>query len=87
MNIHLYSAAVSLLADQHSDYGGGPWPYFWIFPLLFWLGLITVGFVFRRGCRRDRGIGTLRSAFARGEIGEEDYLTRLAVLRRSRRRF
>ncbi|MCM6772817.1 SHOCT domain-containing protein [Nocardia sp. CDC159] len=86
MNEHLSSAAVSVLAD-HSDYGWHPGPYFWIFPLLFWLGLITLGIVFRRGRRRDDGIGTLRSAFARGEISEEDFLTRLEVLRRSRRRF
>ncbi len=85
MNTHLYATAVSVLAD-HGDYGH-PWPYFWIFPVLFWIGLISFGFLFRRGCRRGSGIGTLRSSFARGEISEEDYLTRLEVLRRSRRRF
>ncbi|MGY2062586.1 hypothetical protein ACW9HQ_47535, partial [Nocardia gipuzkoensis] len=74
MNTHLYTTTVSVLAD-HSEYGHHPWPYFWIFPVLFWIGLITLGFVFRRGCRRDNGIGTLRSSFARGEISEEDYLT------------
>ncbi|MBF6332774.1 SHOCT domain-containing protein [Nocardia transvalensis] len=84
MNTYLTSTTVSVLAD-HADYGWHPWPFFWIIPILFWLTVIAL-FVFRRGFGRDNGIGTLRSAYARGEISEEDYLTRLDVLRRSRRR-
>ncbi|MFF0493203.1 hypothetical protein ACFYTQ_29610 [Nocardia sp. NPDC004068] len=78
MNEYLSAAA---------EYGWHPWPFFWIFPVLFWLAAITFAVRFRRGCGRDSGVGLLRSAFARGEISEEDYLSRLAVLRRSRRLF
>ncbi|MBO0856385.1 MAG: hypothetical protein J2P18_21770 [Nocardia sp.] len=74
-----------MLAD-HCQYGWHPWPFFWIFPLLFWI-VVIVGLVrlARRGGFRDSGIGTLRSSFARGEISEDDYLSRLEVLRRTRR--
>ncbi|MFJ1458619.1 hypothetical protein [Nocardia sp. N2S4-5] len=84
MNIYTSPETMSFLAD-HYDGGPHPWPFFWIFPVLFWLTVIAVVFVSRRARWRDRGIGTLRSAFARGEIDEDQYLTRLEVLRRTRR--
>ncbi|MEU6564477.1 hypothetical protein [Nocardia nova] len=77
------SATTNLVADH---YGWHPWPFFWIFPLLFWLVVIAgLALLVRRSSLRDSGIGALRSSFARGEISEEDYLSRLEVLRRTRR--
>ncbi len=85
MTHHLSSATTNLLADQY-HHSWHPWPFFWIFPLLFWTVVIIGLVVFaRRGWFRDRGIGTLRSSFARGEIDEQDYLNRLEILRRTRR--
>ncbi|NKY84332.1 hypothetical protein [Nocardia veterana] len=78
--------ATTYLADHHG-YGWHPWPFFWIFPVVFWLLVATaVVLVARRGGFRDPGVATLRAAFARGEISEQDYLNRLDVLRRTRRR-
>ena len=67
-------------------WGAGPW--FLLFPL-FWLTVIVVlAIVFRRsrwGRARDRaGEGLLGERYARGEITEEEYRQRLAVLRESR---
>ncbi|QIS08393.1 hypothetical protein [Nocardia arthritidis] len=70
------------LADQT---GWHPWPYFWIFPLLFWTTFIVLAVVLRRRFyRRTSGIGALRTAFARGEISEDEYRSRLTVLREKR---
>ncbi|MBB5913332.1 putative membrane protein [Nocardia transvalensis] len=84
MNIYAHPEALTFLAD-HYDGDWHPWPFFWIFPVVFWLAVIGVIVVSRRARWRDRGIGTLRTAFARGEIDEDQYLTRLEVLRRTRR--
>ncbi|MFI5536091.1 hypothetical protein ACIA5H_06825 [Nocardia sp. NPDC051900] len=86
MNIFTRPEAVSFLAD-HYDGGWHPWPFFWIFPLLFWLTVVTVlVFARRRFIGRVSGIGALRIAFARGEITEEQYRSRLAVLSEPRRK-
>ena len=85
MNIYASPETLTFLAD-HYDGGWHPWPFFWVFPLAFWLSIVTIVFLTRRARWRDHGIGTLRSSFARGEIDEDEYLTRLAVLRRTRSR-
>ncbi|WP_040864543.1 hypothetical protein [Nocardia exalbida] len=85
MNIFTHPEAVSFLAD-HYDGGWHPWPFFWIFPLLFWPTVVAVlVFARRRFIGRASGIGALRTAFARGEITEEQYRSRLAVLSEPRR--
>ncbi|MBF6190348.1 hypothetical protein IU475_04035 [Nocardia beijingensis] len=57
-----------------------------MFPLLFWLTVIAVLLLARRRFTgHGSGIGALRTAFARGEITEDQYRSRLAVLSESRR--
>ncbi|GAA5048260.1 SHOCT domain-containing protein [Nocardia callitridis] len=85
MNISAHPEALTFLADHYSD-GWQPWPLFWIFPMLFWIIVLTTVFLVRRRFHRhESGIGALRSAFARGEITEEQYRSRLAVLREPKR--
>lgn len=84
MNILTQPETLTFLAD-HADRGWHPWPFFWIFPLLFWLGFITIAFLARNRFRRNTGIGVLRDGFARGEITEDQYRARLAVLRETQR--
>ena len=64
-------------------HGGGPGPWVLLFPLL-WLAVI-VGLVLlvRRRCGTDQlrsGRAVLAERYARGEITEEEYRTRAAVL-------
>ncbi|MFI6167546.1 hypothetical protein ACIBCN_12225 [Nocardia sp. NPDC051052] len=81
MNISAQPEVITFLADHYDD-GWHPWPFFWIFPLLFWITFITLTFFARRRfIGRDSGVGALRAAFARGEITEDQYRSRLAVLR------
>ncbi|MEU7139118.1 hypothetical protein ABZ942_06685 [Nocardia sp. NPDC046473] len=85
MNISTRPEVMTFLAD-HYDGGWHPWPFFWIFPLLFWITFITLAFFARRRfIGRESGVGTLRTAFARGEITEDQYRSRLAVLREPKR--
>ncbi len=77
-------AGPSLLADF--DHGDGPgwWVVFPVFWLLF-LGAVVMFLVLgrRRGCRASgppAGHATLADRFAAGEIGEQEYRERLAVL-------
>ncbi|WP_063022209.1 SHOCT domain-containing protein [Nocardia niwae] len=81
MNIFTRPEAVSFLADAY-DGAWHPWPFFWILPLLFWLTAVTVLVVLvrRRFIGHASGVGALRTAYARGEITEEQYRSRLAVL-------
>ncbi|MFF3227877.1 SHOCT domain-containing protein [Nocardia suismassiliense] len=81
MTISNRPEVLTFLAD-HYDGGWHPWPFFWIVPLLFWIAVLTVAFLARRRfAGRAGGVGTLRTAFARGEITEDEYRSRLAVLR------
>jgi putative membrane protein len=71
--------------DGH--HGGGLW---WIFPLfwgLFWVALVTSGFYLLRRRMALRGPragaeAVLAERFARGEVSEDEYRERLAVLRK-----
>lgn len=86
MNIVDSATTLTLLAD-HSDGGWHPWPFFWIFPLLFWITVIAVVFSARRRCvGRGGAVSALREGFARGEITEDEYRGRLAVLSEPRGR-
>ncbi len=79
-----------LLASHSHEFGaaGGWWP---IFPLL-WFALIVGGFFFfgsrmRRGAQQHpfrSGEAVLAERYARGEVTEEEYRERLAVLRQRR---
>ena len=55
MNIFTQPEAMTFLAD-HYDGGRHPWPFFWIFPLLFWVTFIVIVNALplrvRQGCRR-----------------------------------
>ncbi len=76
---------LTVLADDADRWGGGPGPWFLLFPLLFWTTLVVVFVVFgRRRWRGRSGESTLADVFARGEITEAEYRTRLAVLREKR---
>ncbi|MFE9784537.1 SHOCT domain-containing protein [Nocardia salmonicida] len=86
MNIFDSATTLTLLAD-HYDGGWHPWPFFWIFPLLFWIAVIAVLFFARRRCvGRGGAVSALREGFARGEITEDEYRGRLAVLSEPRGR-
>lgn len=86
MNIFDSATTLPLLAD-HYDGGWHPWPFFWIFPLLFWIAVIAVVFFARRRCvGRGGAVSALREGFARGEITEDEYRSRLAVLSEPRGR-
>jgi putative membrane protein len=70
------------------------WPHHWwflIFPLFWLLAIVLIlRFVVRGGCGpwsrggrpgRERAQGILAERYARGEIGDEEYRTRLDGLR------
>jgi putative membrane protein len=64
----------------------GHWfPWFPLIPLVFWATVITAVVIFRRGRHIRSGIAVLGELFARGEISEAEYRSRLAVLKESRR--
>jgi putative membrane protein len=81
----MLTSATTVLADR---WDGGPGPWWPIFPLL-WLLLFaavatTIVVLARRG-RREGGLrageSRLSERFAAGEIDEQEYRARLAVLR------
>ncbi|MGQ7295957.1 SHOCT domain-containing protein [Quadrisphaera sp. KR29] len=84
----LTSVAASTATDPRWGpgpwHGGGPGPWVLV-PLLFWVLVIgAVVFTVRR--RRSRSAEqVLREAYARGDVDEEGYRARLAVLRSTRR--
>ena len=72
--------------DHDGPWGWGPGPLFLLVPLLFWTAIIvTLVVLARRRWRDHSGESTLADVFARGEITEEEYRARLAVLRENRR--
>ena len=63
-------------------WGGGPW--FLFFPLFWILVVVGLALFFRRRTRfwyARSGEVTLAESFARGEITEDEYRRRIAVLR------
>ena len=94
----MLTATTEVLANGPYDGWGGPGPFFFIFPLLWFLLFATVIFLIARRARRGaRGgwggpwaahasagadpVTLLGNRFARGEIDEAEYRSRLAVLR------
>jgi putative membrane protein len=76
---------------RHWGYGG-PWIFFGLFRLLFWVVVIGgLFYVFRRRPywhehhEARSGESVLAERYAKGEISEEEYRQRLTVLRESRR--
>ncbi|UTT59521.1 SHOCT domain-containing protein [Cellulosimicrobium cellulans] len=74
----------------HAGWGPGPW--WFVFPLLWFLLFASVVFLVARRARRGGGPGGWRTSgpdpvailgerYARGEIDEQEYRSRLAVLR------
>lgn len=80
----LITAGTTVLADDHWD---GPGPWWPIFPFLWLLVIAAVVFAFARFGRRRwydgsrAGESKLAERYAAGEIGEQEYRERLAVLR------
>ena len=74
------SAVLAVMAGH--EWGGAPW--WFLFPL-FWVAVVIgLAFLFRRGWyHRQGGSGeaVLGERYARGEITEEEYRRRKAVLR------
>jgi putative membrane protein len=69
------------------SFGHGPWFIGWVFPLLFWLliaylvvGIIKSSLSWKRGKTNDAALEILRAKFAAGEIDDQEYSTRKAVL-------
>lgn len=92
MNIALMTDPVASATAlyTHPGYHAGWGPGFWfLIPLTFWL---IIGLLLFTGWRRgrwgyrSRPEDALGEAFARGEIDEEQYRQRLAVIRETRRR-
>lgn len=84
----IVTAGTAVLAEN--DHWDGPGPWWPIFPIL-WV-LVIAGIVYaisRYGRRRWSGTysgeATLADRYAAGEIGEQEYRDRLAVLRENRR--
>lgn len=93
----MLTATTEVLANAGHGGWGGPGPFFFIFPLLWFLLFATVVFLIARRARRGpRGWGgpwaaqaaagtdpvtLLGTRFARGDIDEAEYRSRLAVLR------
>jgi putative membrane protein len=75
---------------HHGGADGPPSGVWWIFPILWgllWVGVLFGGYRLLRGrmAGRDPRVpaeGLLAERFARGEIGEDEYQERLAVLRK-----
>ncbi len=94
----MLTATTEVLANGPHYGWGGPGPFFFIFPLLWFLLFATVVFLIARRARRGARAGwggpwaahasagadpvtLLGNRFARGEIDEAEYRSRLAVLR------
>lgn len=82
----LITAGTTVLADN--DHWDGPGPWWPVFPFLWLLIVVAVIFAVSRYGWRRRGYGGTHSGeaklaerFAAGDIGEQEYRERLAVLR------
>ena len=72
----------------HNDHWDGPGPWWPVFPLLWFLVIATVITLFVRSGRQRSRFGGMRAGearlaerFADGEITEQEYRDRLAVLK------
>jgi putative membrane protein len=80
----------SIIATHNDGWGGGPGPWFLIFPL-FWLAVLAVGVWWfrRRGGgpwhREPSAQSVLAERYANGDISADEYRERLGVLREDNR--
>jgi putative membrane protein len=98
LEVDMLTATTEVLANGPHYGWGGPGPFFFIFPLLWFLLFVTVIILIARRARRGpRGgwggpwaahaaagadpVTLLGTRFARGEIDEAEYRSRLSVLR------
>ncbi len=86
-------ATTAATPGPHWDHGGGPGPWWPVFPILwflFWAAIIVTAIVLWRRHRHERpaqsALSVLADEFARGNITEDEYEQRLSVLRRLRGR-
>ncbi|MFD4366580.1 hypothetical protein [Rhodococcus sp. NPDC058521] len=85
MTINEYTTAGMLLAENYQHHAWGPGPWFILIPIAFWTTVVILILVARRRFRGRSGEATLRDHYAKGDISESDYRSRLAVLRETRR--
>ena len=75
---------ITTLATHDYDGPGAWWPIFPIFWLLFFIAVVAFFATMRRrrwsDCGPSSGRSRLADRFAAGEIDEDEYRTRLAVL-------
>ncbi len=76
----------TMMLSAHGPWHNGDGPAWWpVFPIgfaVFWLLVLGGGFLLWRRTRSGSGAeAVLAERFARGEIGEDEYRERLAVLR------
>lgn len=71
-------------------WGNSHWYIGWIFPLLFWglialliFGILRDLFVRSKNKNYDNALDVLRSRFASGEINEQEYNSKRAILKRT----
>lgn len=69
------------------SFGHGPWFMGWIFPLLFWGGIVYIAYsviksIFsnKTTTQGDGALELLRNRFASGEINEQEYTAQKVVL-------
>lgn len=85
----LIATGTTVLADN--DHWDGPGPWWPIFPILWLLVIAGIVFAITRYGRGRRAGGTytgeskLAERYAAGDIGEQEYRDRLAVLRENRK--
>jgi putative membrane protein len=83
LGITMIDHMTAFLAYSAHPNGWGSGPGWWfLIPLTFWLLVIVTAVVWwRRRPARPGPESTLGEAFARGEMTEDEYRSRLAVLR------
>lgn len=71
--------------DGPGGWGFGPGPFFLLFPLLLGLAAAAAIVIWRRrSSDTSSSEATLEDRFARGDLSEEEYRSRLAVIREMR---
>ena len=72
-----------------ASFGHGPWFFGWLFPLLLWgliayllLSIARHLFSGRSSDQNDGALDVLKNRYASGEIDEQEYTTRKAILSR-----
>lgn len=75
------------LCGYGPSFGHGPWFFGWIFPLLFWGGIVFAIYAIvkslfsnNRDRQEDSALELLRKRFASGEISEQEFAAQKAVL-------